>query len=823
MTQEMITWLTQALGIDPAVFGAPVPAKGPGSPMTNPLGTVAPYNQQGRAIRDPATNARLSEAEHIQPRAIIADQMRNPATGQSPYDRAAYRESPTDKISRAAALDKTRGDMDALRTQRADPTDPQAQADGSLEAAIDRTLDAGQRTGDASITEEGVNLAAHGQMGVMHEVGKPDVRNIFKDLIEEEIDAAVAHLDEPVLAPEYAAPKGMGIPLRANGQGGASAQTGQTVSNEGVAQSATEPETPEPITDAPAPASSGEPPVRYRVVEEPPAQVRVAAEDPAPASEDVLPQSGSELPQPPLRRMTIPEPDGPGGSQGPRAAADVEPVRAASDPPGFDPASEPQPEMAPQPPNRFRPFDDAPPPSADPPTDPMTRIGFGQDARGNPNSPYAQEPRIGFGRNSPGNPDSPYAQEPRIGFGRNSPGDPASQYAEDPSLGFGVDPPSDPGTPSRIPTARDPNIGFDRLPKDDPSSPYAEEPTIGFGVEDDPPTLPRPKPTEPAASTPAEAQAPASEAEPVTLRSPGGGQPPAQAEAPPPASEVPVSSEPPSGGAAAEGGLGATAGAGLIGGAMGGAMAAYGDYQKVKAGQMSVGDAAIDVGAKTVETGGLTVAGSAIARAVGAGGAEAVAGAAGAEGGAASGALSGAASAGGIIGGVVGGGLALIDDVGKVKRGEMTGGHATVDVGVKAGVGIAAGIAGAEAGAAIGAAVGSIIPGAGTAVGFVAGAVVGAGVGYVASALTETETGKKIISAAGDAVDAGIDEAKKVGSAVADEAGKVADEAKKVETAVVEEAGKAVDAVGNAASAAEDVLGNAASSVGSALGSLFGD
>jgi hypothetical protein len=526
MTQEMIKWLTQALGIDPAVFGAPVPAKGPGSPMTNPLGTVAPYNQQGRAIRDPATNARLSEAEHIQPRAIIADQMRNPSTGQSPYDRVAYRESPTDKISRAAALDKTRGDMDALRAQRADPTDPQAQADASLEAAIDRTLDAGQRTGDASITEEGVNLAAHGQMGVMHEVGKPDVRNIFKDLTEEEIDAAVAHLDEPVLAPEYAAPKGMGIPLRANGQGGA--------------------------------------------------------------------------------------------------------------------------------------------------------------------------------------------------------------------------------------------------------------------------------------------------------------QPPAPPETPPPASEVPVSSEPPGGAAAAEGGLGATASAGLIGGAMGGAMAAYGDYQKVKAGQMSVGDAAVDVGEKTVETGGLTVAGSAIARAVGAGGAEAVAGAAGAEGGAASGALSGAASAGGIIGGVVGGGLALIDDVGKVKRGEMTGGHATVDVGVKAGVGIAAGIAGAEAGAAIGAAVGSIIPGAGTAVGFVAGAVVGAGVGYVASALTETETGKKIISAAGDAVDAGIDEAKKVGSAVADEAGKVADEAKqlgsavadeaqKVETAVVEDAGKAVDAVSNAASAAEDALGNAAS----ALGSLF--
>jgi hypothetical protein len=808
--------------------------------MTNPLGTVAPYNQQGRAIRDPATNARLSEAEHIQPRAIIADQMRNPSTGQSPYDRVAYRESPTDKISRAAALDKTRGDMDALRAQRADPTDPQAQADASLEAAIDRTLDAGQRTGDASITEEGVNLAAHGQMGVMHEVGKPDVRNIFKDLTEEEIDAAVAHLDEPVLAPEYAAPKGMGIPLRANGQGGggaetqaaadSSAQTGQTASNEGVAQSATEPETPEPvadlvadpaepITDASAPALSGEPSVRYRIAEEPPARVRVAAEDPAPASEDVLPESGSDLPQPPLRRMTIPEPDGPGGSQGPRAA---------SDPPGFDPASQPQPEMAPQPPNRFRPFDDAPPPSADPPTDPMTRIGFGQGARGNPNSPYAQEPRIGFGRESPGNPDSPYAQEPKIGFGRNSPGDPASPYAEDPSVGFGVDPPSDPGTPSRIPTARDPNIGFDRLPKDDPASPYAEEPTIGFGVEDDPPTLPRPKLAEPAAATPAEAPASAGEAEPVTLRSPGGAQPPAPPETPPPASEVPVSSEPPGGAAAAEGGLGATASAGLIGGAMGGAMAAYGDYQKVKAGQMSVGDAAVDVGEKTVETGGLTVAGSAIARAVGAGGAEAVAGAAGAEGGAASGALSGAASAGGIIGGVVGGGLALIDDVGKVKRGEMTGGHATVDVGVKAGVGIAAGIAGAEAGAAIGAAVGSIIPGAGTAVGFVAGAVVGAGVGYVASALTETETGKKIISAAGDAVDAGIDEAKKVGSAVADEAGKVADEAKqlgsavadeaqKVETAVVEDAGKAVDAVSNAASAAEDALGNAAS----ALGSLF--
>ncbi|HEX3745835.1 MAG TPA: hypothetical protein VHW09_17965 [Bryobacteraceae bacterium] len=613
LTPEMNEWLAEALGVDPAVLGAAVPSKGAGSPMTNPLGTVAPYNQQGRAIRDPATNARLSEAEHIQPRAIIADQMRNPATGKSPYDSRAYRQSPTDKISRAAALDKTRGDMDAMRAQRADPTDPQAQADASLEAAIDRTLDAGERTGDASITEEGVNLAAHGQMGVMHEVGKPDVRNIFKDLSDEEIDAAVARLDEPVLAPEYAAPKGMGIPLR-NSQGSEEAglsqageetpaETEETASNEGTAQSATESETPELVTDpgadptegiadSPAAAASEEPPVKYRVAEEPPARVRVASEDSAPSSEDAPPESSSELPQPPLRRMTMPEPDGAGAGRG---------AQAASDPVSVEPA-------APEPMN-----------------------------------------------------------------------------------------------------------------------------------------------------------------------------------------------EPPAGGGAAEGGLGATAGAGLVGAAMGGATAAYGDYKKVRAGQMSVGDAAVDVGTKAAETGGLTMAGSAIARAVGTGGAEAVAGAAGAEGGAASGALSGVASAGGIIGGVVGGGMALIDDVGKVKRGEMTGGHATVDVGVKAGVGIAAGIAGAEAGAAIGAAVGSIIPGAGTAVGFVAGAVVGAGVGYVASALTETETGKEIISAAGDVVDAEIDVAKKVGSAVADEAG------------------KAADAVSDAASAAEDALGNA----GSAIESLF--
>lgn len=275
---------------------------------------------------------------------------------------------------------------------------------------------------------------------------------------------------------------------------------------------------------------------------------------------------------------------------------------------------------------------------------------------------------------------------------------------------------------------------------------------------------------------------------------------------------------------AGEAGVAGLAGAGVVGGVATGGMALLDDYGKVKSGQMSVGDAAVDVGEKTALGGGLTVAGSAIAKAATGAGAEAVAGAAGAEGAAA--AASSVAASGGIIGGVVSGGMALVDDVGKVRSGQMTGGAATVDVGAKTAVGVAAGMAGAEVGAEVGAAVGSIIPGAGTAIGFVAGAVVGAGVGYLGNKLMESDTGKELLKGAGEAVDGAIDGAKEVGSAVASAAGAAADAASGAAGAVAGAAegvaGAAVDVAGSAAGAVAGAAEGAASAVGGALSSVAG-
>jgi hypothetical protein len=290
----------------------------------------------------------------------------------------------------------------------------------------------------------------------------------------------------------------------------------------------------------------------------------------------------------------------------------------------------------------------------------------------------------------------------------------------------------------------------------------------------------------------------------------------------------------------AEAGLGGAAEAGVVGGLMAGGMTAIDDIGKVRSGQMSVTDAVEDVGEKTGEVGVLATGGKVIADAMGSGVGDAAAAgfgdaAAGAAGDAAGAGL-GAAGAGGVIGGVVAGGMALIDDVGKVEDGTMTGGHAAVDVTAKTAVGVGAGLAGAAAGAEIGAAVGSIIPGAGTVVGLAAGAVIGGAVGYVGNKLMNTETGKAILDAAGSAVDATIDGVKEAGEAIGDAAsaagGAISDAASTavdaassaasaVESAVGDAAGAVEDAAGAAVDKAEDLAGDAVSAVGDALSSIF--
>ncbi len=240
----------------------------------------------------------------------------------------------------------------------------------------------------------------------------------------------------------------------------------------------------------------------------------------------------------------------------------------------------------------------------------------------------------------------------------------------------------------------------------------------------------------------------------------------------------------------AEAGMGSAVKGGLLGAGIAAGIQVAQDWDKVQSGQMSVGDAAIDAGGKAAEVGGLTFAGVAVA--------DAVVGGAGAEAGALAAAgstMASVASKGGVIGGIVAGGIALVDDIGRVQDGTMTGGTATVDVGVKTAIGVGAGMAGAAAGAEIGALVGSVVPGAGTAIGFVAGAVVGGAVGYIGNALTNTETGQEIVHAAGAAVDTAIDGVESAAGAVADAASTAASAVEDAASSVADAAGGLFDSI----------------------------
>ncbi len=215
--------------LDPAAPKAQVP-RSPSDPRaTRPLGNIAQHDQQGLALRD-AAGARKSESEHILSRANIVEQTRNPATGISPFDKSAYRQATTFKLGRETALEKTIGDNAAARALANSGGAPTAQMleESGLEAAIDRTLAAAQTTGDASVTAEGVDLAAHGELGTVFDVGTTDVRAVMQGASDTEIDAALGDIENATIDSRFAAPKGMGLLLRgsapaANAAGGGAA------------------------------------------------------------------------------------------------------------------------------------------------------------------------------------------------------------------------------------------------------------------------------------------------------------------------------------------------------------------------------------------------------------------------------------------------------------------------------------------------------------------------------------------------------------------------------------------------------------------------
>jgi trimeric autotransporter adhesin len=288
---------------------------------TRPLGNIAPHDEQGLALRDGATGARESESEHILSRANIVEQTRNPATGVSPFDKAAYRDATTLKLGRETALEKTIGDNAAARAladSGGAPT-PQMLQDSGLEAAIDRTLAAAQQTGDASVTTEGVNLAAHGELGKVFEVGTGDARSLLQGVNESEIDAALSDIENATVDPRFAAPKGMGIPLE---RGTAAADT---AADSAMADAAAGDAADSTAADAADGATSDASDAEAAIAEEPPSQPRVrVSADPPPAeappssprprvADGVLERAELEMAQAELEVEAVPEAEIEGG------------------------------------------------------------------------------------------------------------------------------------------------------------------------------------------------------------------------------------------------------------------------------------------------------------------------------------------------------------------------------------------------------------------------------------------------------------------------------------------------------------------------------
>jgi hypothetical protein len=246
--------------VDPGRPKARVPRSAADQRPTRPLGNIASHDEQGLALRD-AAGARTSESEHILSRANIVEQTRNPATGVSPFDKAAYRDATTLKLGRETALEKTIGDNAAARALANSGGAPSAQMleDSGLESAMNRTLDAAQTTSDTSVTEGGVNLAGHAELGKVFEVGTDDARAFTQGASDAEIDAAVDGMENATVDPRFAAPKGMGIPLRG---GAPAADAGGTATADTAGGAST-------AADAAESASTEQPPsTRIRVADD---------------------------------------------------------------------------------------------------------------------------------------------------------------------------------------------------------------------------------------------------------------------------------------------------------------------------------------------------------------------------------------------------------------------------------------------------------------------------------------------------------------------------------------------------------------------------
>jgi hypothetical protein len=174
-----------------------------GQSETARFGDLKPYSEQDRAIRE--QGVRKSEHEHIRARINLVLQTIDPVSGRSVYDQAAYRRSATLTIPRDMAMEKTRGDL-ALRDRLkaaigSGKFTPQLARDISVEAEIQRTIAARDRTIDArlaegravddlkAITDDVIARATAYQQGELFDVGKGQ-RSPIRGASAADVDAA---------------------------------------------------------------------------------------------------------------------------------------------------------------------------------------------------------------------------------------------------------------------------------------------------------------------------------------------------------------------------------------------------------------------------------------------------------------------------------------------------------------------------------------------------------------------------------------------------------------------------------------------------------
>jgi hypothetical protein len=165
-------------------------------------GDLERHRDQGRSLRE--QQRRVSEHEHILARINLVLQSIDPKNGMSQYDDKAYRNSATVTIPRDMALEKTRDDLelrDRLKeAARLETYDKKLLADLSVQAAIDRTIAARDRTIQQrlaenrgvedlkAITDEVIASAAHYQQSEMFAIDRTQ-----NDSVENTTDA---ELDE---------------------------------------------------------------------------------------------------------------------------------------------------------------------------------------------------------------------------------------------------------------------------------------------------------------------------------------------------------------------------------------------------------------------------------------------------------------------------------------------------------------------------------------------------------------------------------------------------------------------------------------------------